>query len=212
MTHCAAADEPDHPVTAGQLERFAGVLGGLERAGLRPPLAHAANSAATIAHPASHFDLVRVGIALYGLAPSPALEDRVELRPVLSLHARVAQVKAGRAGDGVSYGHRHRLAADTVLATLSIGYADGVRRALGLRRAPVLIGGRRAAMVGVVTMDQLVVDCGPEATVGVGDEAVLLGAQGGERVSVGDWAGLLDTIGYEVVVGLGPRLARRYRC
>jgi len=212
MTHCAVADEPGHPVTARQLETFAGVLAQLERAGLRPPLAHAANSAATIAHPASHLDLVRVGIALYGLAPSPALEDRASLRPVLSLHARVAQVKWAAAGEGVSYGHRHQLKADTVLATLSIGYADGVRRALGLRGAPVLIAGRRAAMVGVVTMDQLVVDCGADSPVQVGDEAVLIGAQGGERVTVGDWAGLLDTIGYEVVAGLGPRLHRRYRC
>ena len=107
------------------------------------------------------------------------------LRPALSLHARVAQVKAARAGDGVSYGQRHTLPADTVLATLSIGYADGVRRAAGLRRAPVLVGGRRATMVGVVTMDQLLVDCGADATVAVGDEAVLIGAVGGDRVPVG---------------------------
>jgi alanine racemase len=212
MTHCALADEPGHPATARQLDAFAAVLDELARAGLRPPLAHAANSAATLAHPASHHDLVRVGIALYGLAPSPALQGRVALRPALSLHARVAQVKRGRSGDGVSYGHRHHLTGDTVLATLSIGYADGVRRTLGLAGAPVLVGGRRATMVGVVTMDQLIVDCGPDAPVATGDEAVLIGTAGPHRVSVDDWAGLLGTIGYEVVTGLGPRLPRHYRC
>jgi alanine racemase len=211
MTHFAVADEPTNPTTARQIERFTGVLDALSRVGLRPPLAHAANSAGLLAHPGSHLDLVRAGIALYGLAPSPELAGRADLRPALSLHARVSLVKRARAGESVSYGHRHTLRADTVLATLPIGYADGVRRALGLAGAPVLLGGRRRPMVGVVTMDQLLVDCGPAADVAVGDEAVLIGGQGDERIDAEEWAQLTGTIGYEVVTGIGPRVPRLYR-
>jgi alanine racemase len=208
MTHFALADEPGDPTTARQLDCFSEVLDRLERAGLRPPFAHAANSAGLLAHPASHLDLVRAGIAVYGLAPSPALAGRVDLRPALSLHARVSLVKRACAGQSVSYGHRHTLAADTVLATLPIGYADGVRRALGLAGAPVLIGARRRRMVGVVTMDQLIVDCGPGGDVAEGDEAVLIGRQGDEEVTAEEWAELTGTIAYEVLTGIGPRVPR----
>jgi alanine racemase len=211
MTHFALADEPTDPCTAKQLDCFVSALDELDRHGLRPEIAHAANSAGLLAHPTSYFDLVRVGIALYGLAPSAALAGRVDLRPALSLRARVSLVKRVEAGEGVSYGHRGFTASATQLATLSIGYGDGVRRALGVSTAPVLLGGRRRPMLGVVTMDQLVVDCGPDADVAVGDEAVLIGAQGGDRIRAEDWADLLGTINYEIVTGLAVRLPRLYR-
>jgi alanine racemase len=211
MTHFAMADEPEDPRTGQQLDRFLVLLDELERHGVRPPMRHAANSAGLLAHPASHFDLVRVGIALYGLPPSPALAACADLRPALSLHARVSLVKQVAAGQGVSYGQRGSTRTATLLATLSIGYADGVRRALGLSSAPVLLGGHRHPMLGVVTMDQLVVDCGADAEVEVGDQAVLIGAQGGERIHAQEWADLLGTINYEIVTGLGARLPRLYR-
>ncbi|MPY91782.1 MAG: alanine racemase [Acidimicrobiia bacterium] len=210
MTHLATSDEPSRPDASVQLERFRRLLGRLRSAGWRPAIVHAANSSGLLAHPDSHFDLVRAGIALYGLGPFTDQPWSEALRPALSLHARVSRVGPVRAGEGVSYGLRWRAPRDSVLATLSIGYGDGVRRALGAAGAPVLLGGRRCPMVGVVTMDQLVVDCGPGATVRVGDTATLIGRQGREVVGAGLWAELLDTIDYEVVTGIGPRVARRY--
>lgn len=209
-THCAVADDPDDPFTGVQLERYNATLAALEDAGIGVPLRHAANSAAAIAHPASHFDLVRAGIAVYGIAPSAALAPSLVLEPAIRLATRVTFLKQVAAGEGVSYGLHDRLKRDTTIATLPIGYADGVRRALGVARQDVLIGGRSCPMVGVVTMDQLMVDVGPDSEVRPGDEAVLLGAQGEHRISPQDWAVTLGTIGYEVVCGIGPRVERRY--
>jgi alanine racemase len=211
FTHLPVADEPDNPFTAGQLARFDALLAELGAAGLRPELAHAANSAGAIAHPAARYDLVRCGIAVYGIPPAPALAGAADLRPVVHMATEVSFVKRVRAGEAVSYGHRHRVAEDTVVATVPIGYADGVFRALPLAGQEVLVGGERRPMVGVVTMDQLMVDCGPTSTVRVGDEVVLLGAQGDERVTPDEWAERLGTISYEVVCAIGHRVARRYR-
>jgi alanine racemase len=211
FTHCAVADEPGNDFTEVQLDRFEAVVDELEAAGLRPRMLHAANSAATLDHPRARYDLVRAGIAVYGIAPAPALAARLDLRPALSLKAEVSMVKRVGAGEGVSYGLRHRFATDAVVATVPIGYADGVPRRLGLAGADVLIGGRRRPMVGVVTMDQLMVDCGDDDSVAVGDEVVLLGAQGGERIPAEEWAEHLGTIAYEVVCGIGPRVPRLYR-
>ncbi|MFL6203936.1 MAG: alanine racemase [Acidimicrobiales bacterium] len=209
-THCAVADEPDDPFTALQLERFDGAVAAVEEAGIRVPMRHAANSAAAIAHPGSRYDLVRCGIAVYGIPPAPALADRVALEPAVRLATEVAFVKPLGRGERVSYGLRHALPHDTMVATLPVGYADGVPRRLGLEGQHVLVGGQRHPMVGVVTMDQVLVDLGPESEVAVGDEAVLLGAQGGERISPDEWAARLGTISYEVVCGLGARVERRY--
>ena len=209
-THCAVADEPDDPFTAVQLERFDAAVAAVEAAGLPVPMRHAANSAAAIAHPASRYDLVRCGIAVYGIAPSPAMVDRVALEPALRLTTEVAFAKHLAAGERVSYGRVHAVERDTTVVTLPIGYADGVPRRLGLERQPVLIGGLRCPMIGVVTMDQLLVDVGPDSDVVVGDEVVLLGAQGGERIGPDEWAARLGTIAYEVVCGLGSRVERRY--
>jgi len=208
-THCAVADEPGNPFTDLQLDRFDAVVADLSAAGLRPPLRHVANSAAAIDHPRARLELVRSGIAIYGIPPSPALADRVALRPALSLRAELAMVKRVAAGEGVSYGLRHRFERDTTVATVPIGYADGVPRRLSLMGGEVLVGGRRRPLVGVVTMDQLMVDCGDD-DVDVGDEVVLIGEQGDERVTADEWAERLDTIAYEIVCGIGPRVPRHY--
>ncbi len=209
-THCAVADDPDDPFTTTQLERYEAVLADVRAAGIDVPLRHAANSAATILHPASRYDLVRCGIAVYGIPPAPALAGALPLEPAVRLVTEVAYVKPVGAGEGVSYGHRGRLARDSVVATLPIGYADGVARALGELRQEVLISGRRHPMVGVVTMDQVMIDVGPGSDVQQGDEAVLLGAQGDERITPDDWAAQLGTVGYEIVCAIGSRVERRY--
>jgi len=209
-THCATADEPDDPFTDAQLDRFDAALGDLEAAALLPPLVHAANSAAAACHPRARHDLVRCGIAVYGLAPSPALERAFDLRPAMRLTSEVAHTMVVRAGEGVSYGLRHRVERDTTVATVPIGYADGVPRRLSSVGGEVLIGGRRRPMVGVVTMDMLMVDCGPDGDVVPGDEVVLLGRQGDEQVGAWDWAQATGTIAYEIVCGIGPRVARHY--
>ena len=209
-THCAVADEPDDPFTNLQLERFDDAVASVEAAGIPVPMRHAANSAAAIAHPASRYDLVRCGIAVYGIPPAPAMVDCLALEPALRLTTEVAFVKPLAAGERVSYGLRHAVERDTKVVTLPIGYADGVPRRLGLEGQPVLIRGDRHPMIGVVTMDQVLVDVGPGSEVQVGDEVVLLGAQGEHRITPDEWAARLGTIAYEVVCGLGGRVERRY--
>lgn len=208
-THCAVADEPGNAFTAEQLRRFDAVRDALAAAGIEPSLAHAANSAAAIAHPGARYDLVRAGIAVYGIAPSPALEGELDLRPALSLRSEVTHVKRVGAGEGISYGLHHTFDHEATVVTVPVGYADGVRRRLGLLHQEVLIGGRRRPIVGVVTMDQLMVDCGDDP-VAVGDEVVLLGRQGREEVTAAEWAAALDTIGYEITCAIGPRVPRRH--
>ena len=210
FTHCAVADELDDPFTAVQLERFDTVIAELAEAGIEPTIRHAANSATAIEHPAGRYDLVRCGIAIYGIAPAPGLASGLGLRPALSLRAEVSMVKRVTAGEGVSYGLRHRFTDDTTVATVPIGYADGVPRRFGLNGGEVLIGGRRRPVVGVVTMDQLMVDCGDDL-VSAGDEVVLMGHQGDQCITAEEWAGHLETIAYEVVCGIGPRVPRFYR-
>jgi alanine racemase len=209
-THLAVADEPADPFTAAQIELFDDVLTALAVAGHHPPFVHTANSAATLAFPESRFNMVRAGIAVYGIAPSPALDRYTgALRPALSLRARVSHVKQVRAGDRISYGLRHRFDGNTNVATLPLGYADGVPRRLFSVGGEVLIGGRRRAIVGVVTMDQLMVDCGADA-VAVGDEAVLIGSQGSESIAATEWGDRLGSISYEVLCGISSRIDRRY--
>jgi len=166
-THFAVADDADDPFTAVQASRLDAVLEELGGFGVRPPLVHACNSAGVLTHPAAHHDLVRCGIAVYGVAPAPALEGRLAnlgLRPALSLKARVSLVKEVAAGEGVSYGLRFRAPAGdpTVVATVPIGYADGVPWRLAGVGGEVLLGGRRRPVAGAVTMDQLMVDCGDD--------------------------------------------------
>lgn len=209
-THLAVADDPADAFNAVQIESFDDVITALAVAGHQAPLVHAANSAATLALPEARFDMVRAGIAVYGISPGAALDQQAApLRPALSLRARVSHVKQVRSGDRISYGLRHKFDGNTVVATLPLGYADGVPRRFFDVGGEVLIGGRRRPVVGVVTMDQLMVDCG-DTGVAIGDEAVLIGSQGGESITAADWAELLGTIGYEVVCGISSRIDRRY--
>lgn len=210
FTHCAVADEPANPFTAEQVRRYRATLAELEAAGIDVPRRHAANTAGAIAHPDTRFDLVRCGIGIYGVDPSPDLAGRVSLRPAMSLRARVSHVKRVAAGEGVSYGLRYRPDRETTIVTVPLGYADGVPRRLADTGAQVLVGGRRCPIAGTITMDQLLVDCGDQP-VAVGDDVVLFGEQGAERVGVDDWAARLGTIGYEIVCGISTRVPRRYR-
>jgi len=215
FTHLAVADEPDHPATPEQLAVFDRVLDEMVALGAEPPLVHAANSAAALAFPAARRSFVRAGIAVYGISPGHGVDElAAELHPAMSLRARVALVKPVAAGSHVSYGWRHRFEHDTTVATVPIGYADGVPRRLGTLPdrpgADVLIHGRRCPIVGVVTMDQFVVDVGQldGAPVEVGDEVVLIGSQDGEQILATEWADRLGTIGYEIVCGISERVER----
>lgn len=207
-THFAKAEE-DPQTTQAQLARFQEIREGLERAGHRPRLLHAANSAAAMLHPQTHLDLVRLGIAMYGLPPGPGVDVSAGLRPALTWHSRVSFVRRLASGEAVSYGHRYRLGRDATVATVPVGYADGYPRILS-SRSDVLIGGRRRRVAGNVTMDQLMVDCADDP-VEPGDEVVLIGAQGDEAITAQELAELAGTIGYEIVCGIGPRVPRRYR-
>ena len=209
-THLAVADDPADGFTAVQLTRFETALAELDHLGAlnaaAPVLTHAANSAGLLAHPRSHREMVRAGIALYGVAPAPALAGRVRLEPALDLVSRVTAVRSVAAGESVSYGRSWYAAEPVRVATVPIGYADGIRRHSGAAGVEVLIRGRRRPILGTVTMDQLMVAAADE--VAVGDEVVLIGAQGSERVTLDEVAERLGTIAYEVLVGLGPRLPR----
>lgn len=212
-THLAVADDPDRAddFTAHQLDAFAAVVDDLARRGPRPPLLHAANSAGALLHPAARLDLVRCGIAAYGIPPAPGRDGGVPLRPAMTLRAEVTFAKRLPAGEGLSYGLHYVTSEPTVIATVPLGYADGVPRRLAFTGGEVLIGGQRRPIAGAVTMDQLLVDCGRDAEVSAGDEVVLLGPQGDEEITADEWAGRLDTIAYEIVCGIGARVPRRYR-
>ncbi len=208
-THLAVADEPASAYTDEQLDRFDAMLVDLAANGPRPAIVHAANSAGLLAHGRSHYDLVRVGIAMYGVSPAAELADRADLEPVLALRAQVSHIKDLPAGAGVSYGLRYELPRAARVATVPVGYADGVPRNLGLGGGEVLIGGRRCPIAGSVTMDQLMADVG-DLAVEVGDDVVLLGRQGDEAITATEWADHVGTISYEIVTGIGPRVPRRY--
>lgn len=209
FTHLAIADEPENPFTEHQLDRFDDVLAALAAAGHHPPLVHAANSAGALAHPRARYGLVRAGIAIYGISPGPGVDHLcADLRPALSLRARVSHVKRVAAGEGISYGLRHTFERDTTVATLPLGYADGVPRRLHAVGGTMLLRGHHRPIVGVVTMDQLMVDCGDD-DIQPGEEAVLIGSQGGHTIAAADWALALDTIAYEIVCGISARVERR---
>ena len=211
FTHLAVADEPADPFSTLQLDRFDAVLAELAAAGIDPGRVHAANSAGGLAHSRARHRLVRTGIALYGIAPGRGVEHLChELRPALTLRARVSHVKPVAAGARISYGLRHAFATDTIVATVPLGYADGVPRRLFETHGEVLVQGRRCPIVGVVTMDQLMIDVGAGTDLRVGDVVTLLGRDGPERVRAEDWAERLGTIGYEIVCGLSARVARHH--
>jgi alanine racemase len=209
LTHLACADEPERSVTADQLVAFDRSLDLAAELGITPRWVHAANTAGTLCHPAAHRDLVRPGIGVYGLSPAPEIDAADhDLRPVAALVSEVSFVKRVPAGTPVSYGHRFAAPAEGWVATVPIGYADGVPRRL-TGAGEVLLGGRRRPIAGAITMDQLLVWCGEDAPT-VGDEVVLLGHQGDEQLRVEDWAAHLGTITYELTAQLTSRLPRRY--
>lgn len=211
-THFAVADEPSHPANAAQLEKFTAVIADLASLGINPPLIHAANSAAALANPDARFNMVRLGIAMYGLRPGPGVADFCAgLIPAMALKGRVSAVRWVKAGEGVSYGLRKPLAADSLIATVPIGYADGVPRALGATEIPVLLNGVPRTLAGTVTMDQVMLDCAQDSMVTVGDEVVFLGRQGDHSVTADQWADAIGTIGYEITCGISPRVFRRYQ-
>ena len=207
MTHFATADD-DPGFVAEQLAVFTPWAEALKAAhpGL---LVHAANSAATLREPASRFDLVRCGIAIYGL--DPFQEDPAEhgLEPALSLLSYVAEAKTAAPGQSAGYGRRFVAEAPTCVGTVPIGYADGVRRAL-TNNADVLVQGRRVPLIGTVSMDNITVDLGDGGAAAVGEEAVLIGRQGGERILAEEVARRLGTINYEVTCGISGRVPRAY--
>ncbi len=207
MTHFATAG--DDPVfVATQLERFEPFVADLRR---RWPklVIHAANSAATLTNPRSHYDMVRCGIAIYGCDPMNADPADHGLEPALELRSYVAAVKAARPGDSVGYGRQFTAKAETWIATLPIGYGDGVRRAYG-NNCEVLVGGRRHPLVGAVSMDNITLDLGPDTSVAVGDLATIIGADGNERQTAEQLARRIDTINYEVVCAISCRVPRTY--
>ncbi len=209
-THFAAADLPNHDETTKQIQRFDNVVAELDRESLRPKYVHTSNSAAAMRVLSATTDIARVGIAIYGIAPSSELESFAkDLQPALSLHARVSHVQHLAKGEGVSYGLRTKLSQAATIATLPIGYADGIQRRLWKVGGEVLIGGKRCPIVGVVTMDQLMVNCG-DADVQIGDHAVLIGTQDSQSISANEVAAKLETIGYEIVCGISARVPRKY--
>ena len=206
-THFAAAEEDDEG-TRAQLARLLDVRSALATDGIHPELVHAANSAATIRLPESHLDLVRPGAAVVGLDPGRGIGPSAGLRPALSWRSAVSMVKRLPAGERLSYGWRYALARDANVATVPVGYEDGYRRGLS-SRAEVLIHGRRHPVAGTITMDQLLVDCGDE-DVRAGDDVVLIGSQGPERITAEELGAHLDTIGYEIATTISERVPREY--
>jgi alanine racemase len=207
-SHMAYADAPTHPTIAAQVAVFEEAVELARRAGLTEARRHLANSAATVALPDTWYDLVRPGIALYGLDPlggDPAVHG---LRPAMTVRAAVALTKRVPAGVGVSYGHTYFPATETTLALVPVGYADGVPRAAG-NRAPVLAGGAQRTIAGRVCMDQFVLDVG-DAEVAPGDEVVLWGPGDRGEPTAQQWADAVDTIHYELVTRVGGRFTRRY--
>lgn len=208
-THFAVADLADKSFTRHQFSIYMDVVGQLEEAGFAFPLKHVANSAATLDLPEMALDVVRCGIALYGLRPSGEVEPAVPLQPALSLKSRVARVRTVPAGSSISYGRTYVTDKATDVALVPVGYGDGYHRLISNRGA-VLIHGQRAPIVGRVCMDQFVVSVDHIRDVQLHDEVVLIGRQDGECISAEEVAGWAETINYEVTSSLLPRVARKY--
>jgi alanine racemase len=207
FTHYACADEEDPEPTHTQLKAFQSLVEALDKRDIRPPLVHSANSAAGLAFASTWFDMIRIGIAMYGLHPSKSRPTPPAFRPALSWKSSLTMVKTLPPGRGVSYGHTYSTTRDERIGTVPVGYADGYRRVEGNY---VLVAGRQVQVVGRVTMDQIMVqlDSVPEAR--VGDEVVLIGVQDGTSITAEDIADLWGTINYEVTSGIAKRVPRIY--
>lgn len=209
MTHLADADGPSEETTECQLTSFRKAIGIVKAAGFMVPLIHAANSAGAVRFPKSHFSLVRPGIMLYGYHTLPGAVAAPDLRPVLSLRTSIAQLRTVQPGHKVSYNGTFTARQTTRIAVLPIGYADGMSRHLS-NRGCVLIRGRRAPIAGLVCMDMIMVDVTMIPGVSVGDDVVIIGRQGDERITADDIARWTGTIAYEVLCTIGPRIPRQY--
>jgi alanine racemase len=207
-SHFACSDEPEHPANLRQEAAFRDALDGARRAGLRPEVRHLANSAGALLRPSSRFDLVRCGIASYGLDPAPGLSPDIGLEPAMTVTAPLALAKRIPAGAGVSYGLTWTATDETRLGLVPLGYGDGVPRHAG-NTAEVWVGGRRRPIRGRICMDQFVVDLGDDEA-RPGDEVVLFGTGAGGEPTADDWARACGTIHYEIVTRMGGRLRRRY--
>ena len=204
-THLAKSED-DAETTSAQLASYAAALDGAKAAGFTPTYRHAANSGGVLRHPEADYDIVRPGIALYGIAPAPDVV--APLQPALTWRSAVSLARRLPAGERLSYGHRYELTVDAMVATVPVGYADGYPRAAS-SMADVLIRGQRCRVAGNVTMDQLLVDCG-DLKVRAGDEVVLLGRQGEDQITAWELAGHAHTIAYEIVTRIGQRVPRTY--
>lgn len=207
-THFANADDPDDPFTNVQARRFKQILESVFPSS-PPPFAHCANSAAALLHPHLRFDMVRVGIALYGQAPSAKVSLLEGMQPAMSIRARIGLVRDLEPGEAIGYGQAYRVQRRSRVALISVGYGDGIPRGLSASGS-VLINGRHRPIAGTISMDQVAVDCGDDFSVNAGDEAVFLGVQGNERITGLEIGEQLNTISYEVVTRVGERLPRRY--
>jgi alanine racemase len=206
-SHLATADNPDATVMMEQHSRFEEAIAHIKAKGITIPSLHLANSAATLADSRLHYDMVRVGLAIYGLYPANHLQNHIKLQPVLQLKARVTQVKTIAAGTGVSYGHHFIAPQEMRLAVVGIGYADGVPRHLS-NQMQVLIRGQRVPQIGAITMDQIMLDVSSIPDLQEGEIVTLLGEQGKEQISADDWANCLNTISWEILCGFKHRLPR----
>jgi len=206
-SHLATADSPDARVMTEQHRRFEKVIAHIKAKGIKIPILHLANSAATLTDRGLHYDMVRVGLAIYGLYPAIHLQNQIKLKPVLQVKARVTQVKTITAGTGVSYGHHFIAAEEMRLAVVGIGYADGVPRSLS-NKMQVLIRGQRVPQIGAITMDQMMLDVSSIPDLQEGEVVTLLGEQGKEQISADNWANCLNTISWEILCGFKHRLPR----
>lgn len=206
-SHLATADSPDPTIMQLQQQRFQQAVENLRQQQLLPPRLHLANTAATLADPALHYDLVRVGLGLYGLYPAPHLQATVQLQPAMQVKARITHLKEVPAGTGVSYGHQYVTDRPMRLGVVGIGYADGVPRTLS-NRLEVLIKGHRARQIGAITMDQLMLDVSHIPHLQEGDVVTLLGRDGEDAITPDDWAALANTISWEILCGFKHRLPR----
>ncbi|MBD2089153.1 alanine racemase [Microcoleus sp. FACHB-1515] len=205
-SHLATADDPDPAIMRRQQQRYERAIAALRQAGITPPRLHLANSAATLSDRRLHYDLVRTGLAVYGLHPAPHLQA-IDLQPVMQIKARVTQVKSISAGTGVSYGHKFVADREMTLATVAIGYADGVPRNLS-NQMEVLIRGVRVPQVGAITMDQLMLDVSAVPNLQEGEVVTLIGQDGRSRITADDWANKLGTISWEILCSFKHRLPR----
>ena len=206
-SHLATADSPDTAVMKEQHQRFQRAIAQIKTSGINPASLHLANSAAALADPDLHYDLVRVGLATYGLYPAPHLQNVVDLQPAMQVKARVTQVKTIEAGTGVSYGYQFIASRQTRIAVVGIGYADGIPRNLS-NKMQVLIRGKFVPQVGAVTMDQLMLDVTDIPDLEVGEVVTLLGRDGENKITADDWAETLGTISWEILCGFKHRLPR----